>query len=222
MIIQLLEVSDDIELCTIFLEFDALQEIGLPLYKAFSMENLDRDFGNFISLDQDQADRFYIYIKNIDNQNTMEQVSLFQEEIIKMTLMLLFYEINAIFSGNLAKALPGFERKNRLVMEFLHLISKSFKTHRSVQYYADQMFISRKHLSRVVKEVTGLRPKAILDEIVIAEAVIVLNVSSMSVKDVMHELRFSDFGTFSKFFKNYMGKSPSVYRNEAVLKNRVL
>ncbi|MEN5088890.1 helix-turn-helix domain-containing protein [Sphingobacterium faecium] len=74
--------------------------------------------------------------------------------------------------------------------------------------------MSRKHLSRIVKEVTGKTPKAIIEEIVISKAVILLNVSSLSIKDVMVELNFSDFGTFSKFFKNMVGKSPLLYRKQ--------
>lgn len=44
-------------------------------------------------------------------------------------------------------------------------------------------------------------------------AAILMNVSSMSVKDVMQELNFSDFGTFSKFFKGHLGQSPLLYRS---------
>ncbi|MEN5234074.1 helix-turn-helix domain-containing protein [Sphingobacterium faecium] len=74
--------------------------------------------------------------------------------------------------------------------------------------------MSRKHLSHIVKEVTGKTPKAIIEEIVISEVVILLNVSSMSIKDVMCELNFLDFGTFSKFFNNMVGKSALLYRKQ--------
>ncbi|MEJ5055470.1 helix-turn-helix domain-containing protein [Sphingobacterium sp. MYb382] len=215
---QMLNYSDDIELLGVFTDLDFFQEVGLPMYKAFSMESLSPEIDSHISLNAKQKQRFIAYIENLKLQNIATGDTLFKHEIIKMTLMLFFYEINAIRNSNLAKAMPGFEHKNKMVMDFLTLASKNFKKSRSIQFYADELFISRKHLTRIVKEVTGAGPKSILDEIVIAEAVILLNISALTVKDVMHELNFTDFGSFSKFFKNYLGKSPLAYRSEIAAK----
>jgi AraC family transcriptional activator of pobA len=213
-VMQILDCSEDIEMHTMFTDFDFFQKMTLPVYKAYSMEKLGREYETILLLDSRESSRFYEYFNNLEHQNTAREDLMFRMEIIKMTLMLLFYEISAKISGNLDKTHTGFEHKNRTVMEFLNLVSFNFKATRSVQYYADQLFISRKHLSRIVKEVTGKTPKAIIEEIVISEAVILLNVSSMSIKDVMGELNFSDFGTFSKFFKNMVGKSPLLYRKQ--------
>jgi len=214
MVVQVLAFSEDIEICTMLTDFDLFHKIGLPIYKAYTMECVGHKGENVVAFDRMQAERFFVYFNNLEHQNTLQEGSMFQVEIIKMTLMLLFYETSAKISGNVAKKSVNFEHKNRLVLNFLNLAAKHFKVNRSVQFYADQLFISRKHLSRVVKEVTGLGPKVILDEIVVSEAVMLLNVSSMTVKDVMNELGFSDFGTFSKFFKSYLGKSPLAYRNQ--------
>nr|WP_288808350.1 helix-turn-helix domain-containing protein [uncultured Sphingobacterium sp.] len=212
-VMQVMESSDDIEMYTLFTEFDFFQKIGLPVYKVYSMEKLGHEDDTILKLDKSDSNRFYQYLMNLEYQNTAPQDVPFRLEIIKMTLMLLFYEISAKVSSKLERTSAGFERKNRMVMEFLNLASLHFKTNRSVQYYADRLFISRKHLTRIVKDVTGFGPKAILEEIVISEAVILMNVSSMSVKDVMQELNFSDFGTFSKFFKGHLGQSPLLYRS---------
>lgn len=213
-VMQILDCSEDIEMYTLFTDFDFFQKMSLPIYKAYSMEKLGRECETILLLSSRESNRFYEYFHNLENQNTAQEDLMFRMEIIKMTLMLLFYEISAKISGSLDKTNTGFEHKNRMVMEFLNLVSINFKTIRSVQYYADQLFISRKHLSRIVKEVTGKTPKSILDEIVISEAVILLNVSSLSIKDVMGKLNFSDFATFSRFFKNMVGKSPLLYRKQ--------
>ena len=215
-VMQVIECSDDIEMYTLFTEFDLFQKVGLPVYKAYSMEKLGRENDTILRLDTRDSSRIFEYFMNLERQNTMDSGAMFRSEIIKMTLMLLFYEISSKINGNLARSIAGFERKNRMVMDFLNLASLHFKTNRSVQYYADRLFISRKHLTRIVKDVTGLGPKAILEEIAISEAVILMNVSSMSVKDVMQELNFSDYGTFSKFFKLHLGQSPMNYRNQSL------
>ena len=214
-VMQVIDSSDDIEMYTLFTEFDLFQKVGLPVYKAYSMEKLGHENDTILRLDTRDSSRIFEYFMNLERQNTVDSDAMYRSEIIKMTLMLLFYEIGSKINSNLTRSSAGFERKNRMVMDFLNLASIHFKTNRSVQYYADRLFISRKHLTRIVKNVTGLGPKAILEEIAIAEAVILMNVSSMSIKDVMQELNFSDFGTFSKFFKQHLGQSPMTYRNQS-------
>ncbi|TYR31793.1 AraC family transcriptional regulator [Sphingobacterium phlebotomi] len=212
--LQLLDYSDDIEILTLFTGGDFFQEIGLPLYKTYATETLRNDFCNFTVLEEQDAMRFEAYIKNIDQKNTLEKSSLFQRDIIKMTLMLLFYEISDLIHGGSDYSFSDSEVKSKIVMDFFGLASRQFKKERSVQFYADHLYISRKHLSRVVKEITGFGPKAILDEFVVAEAVMLLHISNKTIKDVMYELNFFDSGTFSKFFKSRFGKSPQIYRLE--------
>lgn len=133
--------------------------------------------------------------------------------------MLVFYELSNEMHSSPAYDQTNFERKNRIVLDFLSTASIEFKGNHKVQYYADKLFISRKHLSRIVKEITGNGPKAILDELVISEAVVLLHNTNMSVKEVMSELGFMDFGAFSKFFKSFMGVSPLTYRKQRVSNN---
>jgi AraC-like DNA-binding protein len=101
-------------------------------------------------------------------------------------------------------------------MRFMKLLSLHFREERSVQYYAAKMFVTPKHLTKMVKELTGKTCGEFIDEMVIAEAKILLNDSANSVANVADLLHFSDQFFFSKFFKNATGLSPSQYKSTAL------
>lgn len=218
LIVQFLDYSDDIELLGLFTESDFFNEIGLPIYKSHTIGLVQNDYCNFVNLTNEDSVRFESYFKNVAEKNIYANKAPFHQDIIKMTLMLLFYEISNINNNNNKTYLASGETKNKIVMDFLAYASKEFRTERSVQYYADQMHISRKHLSRVIKEVTGVGPKAIINKIIAAEALMLLNISTLSIKEIMYELNFSNSSTFSNFFKKHMGKSPYAYRQELSVK----
>lgn len=101
-----------------------------------------------------------------------------------------------------------------MAVRFIGLIARDFRQHREVQYYADQMHISRKHLTRSVKEVYDLTPKQIIDKKIIGEAKVLLQKTELTISEVMQELNFDDQAAFSKFFKNNTGLSPLSYRKQ--------
>ncbi len=87
---------------------------------------------------------------------------------------------------------------------------------RSVQFYAGQMFVTPKYLTKITKDSTNKTVRQFIDEMVIAEAKIFLDTPSVSIANVADELNFSDQFFFSKFFKNHTGLSPSEYKRTAI------
>jgi len=214
-VLEILSYSDDIEMYTLFTDFALFNKIGIPIYQTYSMEGIGENRSKILAISAQQASRFYEYMANLEQQNKKVTDKIYQHEIIKMTLMLFFYEINAEVNQKLLKnTIEGYTQKNKTVMDFLQLVTTHFKTERGIHFYAEQLCISRKYLSRIVKEVTGSSPKNIVDGIIISEAIILLSVSTMTVKDVMFALNFIDMSTFSKFFKAHVGQSPISYKNK--------
>ena len=73
------------------------------------------------------------------------------------------------------------------------------------------MYISRKHLTKIIVEVFNKSPKQIISEAIILEAKVLLKNPNYSVSDVVTDLNFVDSSVFSKFFKNYAGVSPTAF-----------
>lgn len=97
-------------------------------------------------------------------------------------------------------------------MSFIKLLTTHFKEERRVQHYAGLLFVTAKHLTKTVKEITNKTCGELIDEMVITEAKILLDDLSMSVVTVADTLNFSDQFSFSKFFKNNTEINPSDYK----------
>jgi AraC-like DNA-binding protein len=99
-----------------------------------------------------------------------------------------------------------------LYSNFRELIELNFRTEHNLQFYADGLFISADHLTRVVKSGTGKSAKELLQERIITEAKRELCFTSKTAKEIGYDLGFNEPAYFSTFFKNCTGFSPSTFR----------
>ncbi|MBE9583270.1 AraC family transcriptional regulator [Mucilaginibacter sp. JRF] len=136
----------------------------------------------------------------------------FKEDLMFHGFNLFMLEAADIFGKQRGDTGGRFTRKEELLMNFLKLLSINFNIHRSVQFYADKIFVTSKHLTKTVKELTGKTVGQLIDEMVIAEAKILLDTPSLTIGDVAAQLNFSNQFFFSKFFKNQTGLTPSQFK----------
>jgi AraC family transcriptional regulator, transcriptional activator of pobA len=136
----------------------------------------------------------------------------FRDEVIHHSFNLFIFEMGALFKKYRGDDVIQLTRKEELLISFVKLLAQHFKEERSVQYYADRLYVTPKHLSKTVKEITDKTSGEFIDEMVISEAKILLDDHALSIGNVADALHFSDQFFFSKFFKNHTGLNPSEYR----------
>lgn len=105
-------------------------------------------------------------------------------------------------------------KRELLIASFVDLVWKHLTETREVSFYAKELCVTHKHLSRVVKEVTGKTPHEIIAGETLSMAVQLLQNNGLLVQQVADVLHFSDQAAFSKFFKKYFGLSPAEYRKK--------
>jgi AraC family transcriptional activator of pobA len=137
----------------------------------------------------------------------------FRKEVVHHSFNLFMFEMGALFKKYRGNEMVKLTRKEELLMNFVKLLALHFKEERSVQYYADLLFVTPKHLTKTVKEITDKTSGEFIDEMVISEAKILLDDPNMSVGSVADALHFSDQFFFSKFFKSHTGVNPSEYKS---------
>ncbi|WP_339234216.1 AraC family transcriptional regulator [Paenibacillus sp. FSL R5-0517] len=100
------------------------------------------------------------------------------------------------------------------------LMSQQFKQgHESSGHYgiddiAAELGISSSHCNRVFKQVFGQSPRAVLSQLVLHEAKLLLGNPKLSVQNIAVMLGYKDIAHFSRQFKRWSGMSPSRYRQE--------
>lgn len=102
----------------------------------------------------------------------------------------------------------------RLTDSFLTLVQKHFREERFLEFYARELGITSKHLSRVVKAQTGMSPVDWIERYVILEAKVLLRSSTLTIQQIADNLHFSSQSFFGKHFKKHTGKTPGEFRNE--------
>lgn len=140
----------------------------------------------------------------------------YRAEIVKLYFKALVLELGNIMS-EIDGDTPVFHKigkRELLIASFVDLVWKHLADTREVSFYAKELCVTQKHLSRVVKEVTGKTPHEIIAGETLSMAVQLLQNNSLLVQQVADILHFSDQAAFSKFFKKYVGMSPAEYRKK--------
>lgn len=138
----------------------------------------------------------------------------YRKEITQGLLMALCYEIYDIYQGHAVKERTPKSRKEDLFERFIRYVYEFYKEERSVSFYADKMFLTPKHLSTMVKEVSGKTAGEWIDSLVILEAKAMLKSSEQSIQEIADELHFANQSFFGKYFKHHTGFSPKEYRKQ--------
>src|SRR6201996_4540771 len=133
-------------------------------------------------------------------------------EISRSILTTLLYEIQSFYEKQHSIIKSKQTRKQELNVLFQELVFHHYKEHRNVQYYADALFVSPKHLTETIKEVTGRTAGEWIDDAVILEAKVLLRNHDISIANVADDIHFPDQSSFGKYFKKHTGMSPSDYR----------
>lgn len=130
--------------------------------------------------------------------------------------------LGSVFSGiiqliagydSISKAIhEKISRAELITLQFLRNVEVYFRNEQDVRFYAEKQFITVRHLTVTLKNVTGKTARQIISEFLIKEAKAILIDSDKTIYQIAHELGFSDGYTFSHFFKKNTSTNPTDYR----------
>jgi len=137
----------------------------------------------------------------------------FKNEILQSYIRILFYySCSEITSATPLLPVESNGRGDDLLKRFLQLVPVYFKENREIQFYADKLCITPKHLSTSIRKASGRYARDIITDYVIAEAKNCLLGSQMTIQQISDSLNFATQSFFGKYFKQHIGCSPAEYR----------
>jgi AraC family transcriptional regulator, transcriptional activator of pobA len=105
------------------------------------------------------------------------------------------------------------DHQYRLYYKAFHrLVRQSYLEKKSIDDYAIQLKISRMHLNRICRSISGKPALNIIHDYIISEAKRALIYTSMNISEIAEVLNFEDPAYFSRFFKRYVSISPTLFR----------
>lgn len=137
-----------------------------------------------------------------------------QAIIIRFILSAFTLELNRIFTAREKSDRSKISRQEDILWKFLTLLKQYHQEERTVNFYADKMCISPKHLSSVIKQMSHKTAHEIIADFVTMTAKRLLKTTTMSIQEISDELNFANQSFFGKFFKQNTGQSPSAYRRK--------
>ena len=102
---------------------------------------------------------------------------------------------------------------NKIDLVFKH-VNENFTKSISLEEIAEIASMTVPAFCRFFKKTTGKTFTKLVNEYRIVHATKLLSESKMSITDICYECGFNNFSHFNKLFKEFTGKSASVYRSE--------
>lgn len=164
--------------------------------------------------DHQHAELLLNLFSNIQH-NLQREDHPYRTEICRSILTTLLYELAAVYEYQHVIIKNRQTRKQELNTLFQNLVFRNYKVHRNVQFYADALYVSPKHLTETIKEVTGKTAGEWIDDAVVLEAKVLLRNHEISIAQVADEIHFPDQSSFGKYFKKHTSFSPTEYRSQA-------
>lgn len=151
--------------------------------------------------------------------NLVQSDSPFKLEALRSVLASLFYYVAGVWYAKKAIApkgahTAGVPGRSKVVFDqFIKLVKENFVRYRNVGFYADELSLTPKYLSRIIREASGRSAPEWIDEYVILEAKNLLKYSGLAIKEIVYKLNFPSQSVFYKYFKARTGMTPTEYKN---------
>lgn len=153
---------------------------------------------------------FYTFLRlKLEDPQTM-----FQKQKVLSLLQAALFEIMDIRIAH-ENMEPGRQtRKEEIMARFILEVCRHFQRERQVSFYAKKMCVTPKHLSSVVKGISGRTAGEWIDHYVVMEAKMLLGSTDMTVQEISTQLNFANQSFFGKYFKHHTGISPTKFRQK--------
>lgn len=228
------------EIDLIKFEMQAPCIVNVKCNQILQKEYVSEDFeASFIVLSKRLISNLFMYVGNteiISIVNRTPMLKLEEEDVVELqhlydrlsilskekenkyayqallhTLAAFFYRRGAHYYERVANI--NVSSQGRISDAFIHLVQEYFRTERFLDFYADKLDITPKHLSRTVRNQTGYSAVEWIERYVILEAKVMLRSSNMTIQQIAENLNFPTQSFFGKYFKKSVGISPREYRN---------
>ena len=208
-IVEPLELSDDFMITGIGVSAERFRMMhGDRLPAVFRSQRRNR----IVSADEQDRDlllRLFLSLWNMKGHAAVSEAS------VNSMITVITSTYNDIFLlHDAADHLQG-EPHNaayNMFQRFIVLVNEHCREHRQLDFYADCICVTKRHLGTVVQQVSGVTAKEWIDKAVITAAKVMLRHTDKTVMQISDALNFPAASFFCKYFRRLTGCSPQRWR----------
>lgn len=136
----------------------------------------------------------------------------YKHEIITHLTIAYYYGLGT-YIHNIGNVGSNITRYGEISDRFIELVRENCHNRRDMDFYADALCLSAKHVSLAVRKVTGDNAMKWIERYTVLKAKSLLRTTSLSISEISNSLNFPTPSDFGKYFKKFTGYSPKAYRN---------
>lgn len=141
-------------------------------------------------------------------------------EIVKSIGSVALFQLLDIFFENKPSVEKPHSKKDVVFFKFITSLYKNYSKERDVAFYAEELNLSSRYFSSIVKEKSGHSALQWIVHVVIGEIKHQLETTDLTIKELSVRLNFPTQSFFGKYFKQYVGMSPKDYRRKTRAENK--
>lgn len=204
---EIMEVSEELEVKVLTYQRSFISKIGLKFNRLNIYHNIRMELRRGYTFTDREFEVFWDILKGIDYFLDEIDDLEYAVESIESLFSAFIYNVSSFVMRNRKNTKGMMTRNQEIVLDFIGLVGENYLSQKSVEFYAQTMMLSTRHLSSVIKAETGKTAGQMINEFIINEAKALLASTLKPVNEIANRLNFSDQYSFSHFFKSIRGKS---------------
>lgn len=165
-----------------------------------------------IKLSNEQFVSIMNIVHSIEILNNNVEVKSYNLAIQHILSSILYIAHNDMRANNQIYRTGDQDNQALIFQKFIQLVTQNYKRERRLIFYAQQICITPRYLSRVVKEISGHSASDWIDILITNEILYQIRFSNRSIQQIAYEMGFPNQSFFGKYFKSHIGYSPKEYR----------
>lgn len=144
-------------------------------------------------------------------QGVLRTPGKYQHETVTYLILAYYYGLGT-YLHDTGENRDGTSRYEQIAYRFMELVRENCTVHRDMEFYADTLCLSAKHVNHAVRTVTGINAMKWIERYTVLRAKSLLKTTSLSVSEISDRLNFPTPSDFGKYFKKFTGLSPKAFR----------
>ncbi len=210
-IFQINDMSEDVDFTILLMSEIFTNNLFSEQLGSLSLQDMIT-YNPLTRLDATTLQAFDKYLQALKDVFT-SSITKYQIETAKHLTLAMFYGIVFTLHVFDKKEIP-ISRSATIFQQFNELLKQYATQEHEVNFYADKLCITPKHLAVVVQEQAGKSAIRCINEYLLNACEALLLSTSMNLQEITYKLNFPSPSVFSKFFKRMTGVSPREYRKQ--------
>lgn len=195
----------------------------------FAALQIPNKFAHYCSIKQNPAIRLSsaeveeiltLYRLFVSREGQLEHP--FRAEVQAGLLRLIAYDIAALYLQRTPVVEQPQSRNELIFQHFIYALYSEDSIQRSVVYYAEAQAITPRHLSTVVKQVSGQTANEWITSCLLVRVKVKLQENELSINQISEAMEFPNPSFFAQYFKKYEGVTPKEFRHRCLTERRSL